>query len=105
MIKRSDIIGRVKTFLAGNLTFALIALPVSLPINITASNTPAPVTTEPQTTILASASDMLIPQQKLDLAFNIADNTNTAPTFQIPVDFWYISQYFTSFHPGIDLPN
>ncbi|HWA52272.1 MAG TPA: M23 family metallopeptidase [Patescibacteria group bacterium] len=88
MIKKTDILGRVKTFLAGNLAFALITLPIASPIN----------------SISGSSPSMVIPEQKLDIAFNIANKTDT-PQIQIPVNFWYISQFFTSYHPGIDLPN
>ncbi len=66
-----------KRLLASNLALALVAMPGSL----------------------------AIPQNKLDGAFNIPDTVIaiSVPKIQIPVEFIYMSQGFSSFHPGIDL--
>lgn len=52
-----------------------------------------------------SDSDLIIPEATLDLAFNIQKPEMTSGAFQIPVNYTYMSQRFSSFHPGIDLPS
>ncbi|CAN5283493.1 hypothetical protein BH10PAT1_BH10PAT1_3610 [soil metagenome] len=78
---------------------SLIALPIT-PINI-----PAPVeaTVTVQNTIAAQSQSLLISQAQLNIAFNVQDNTKNSSIKQIPIDFIYMSQGFSAFHPGVDL--
>ena len=79
---------KVKTFLGGNLAFALIATSSGFPSNY-----------------VNSQSSLIIPEEKLDISFNIPSplNTETQSGIQIPIDYIYMSQGFHIFHPGIDL--
>ena len=78
----------VKLVLSSNLAFALLALP--LPSNF----------------IARSESNLIIPEQTLASSFNIPGTDQPDPaTIQIPVNYKYVSQKFSSFHPGIDLPS
>jgi murein DD-endopeptidase MepM/ murein hydrolase activator NlpD len=47
-------------------------------------------------------TNLIIPQQKLDISFNIA-STVDQNKIQIPIIFHYMSQGFHFYHPGIDL--
>lgn len=75
----------LKKGLVSNVALALIAIPV--PTSSFVEN--------PQT-------DLTIPQSKLDLAFNVSAK-ETEAKIQIPIVFTYMSQGYSSFHPGIDL--
>ncbi len=68
----------LKRLLASNLALALLVMPMP--------------------------NSMIIPQDQLDSAFNIPKEiTLNVQKVQIPINFTYMSQGFSAFHPGIDL--
>ena len=77
----------VRKFLASNIALALIALPSG-----TANHYPEELST-----------NLIIPEEKLATSFNIPSEEESG--IQLPVQFTYISQRFSLFHPGIDLPS
>lgn len=76
--------------------FAAFAI-ASLPLNVL-----QPSLIFPQ----GQAQALLIPENKLDVAFNIQASSSIKSNeaeIQIPIKFIYMSQGFHTFHPGIDL--
>jgi len=52
----------------------------------------------------SNTPSLIIPQEKLDVAFNVAtNNTKDNNKIELPLEFNYMSQGFSSFHPAIDL--
>lgn len=61
----------------------------------------------PTTTISQSEPQpsLIIPEAQLNVAFDVQTNkiASNEPKIQIPIEFIYMSQGFTAFHPGVDL--
>lgn len=94
IVTQKGVLRFVKKAFAGNIAFALIVIPgINVPIT---TNTINNEIVEPQ-------NNLIIPEANLASSFNIP--ANTSPTIQIPVDYMYVSQWFSAYHPGIDLPS
>jgi murein DD-endopeptidase MepM/ murein hydrolase activator NlpD len=81
------LLSRAKIALAANLSLGLIIFPtnnVSAEVALNQANT----------------QSLIIPQEKLDTAFNVAADNQIK--IQTPLSFFYISQGYSSFHPALD---
>ncbi len=82
--KQLSKVRRVRAIIGSNLAFAMLAT----------SFLPSPTSSfaQPQ-------ASLIIPQESLNQSFDI----KTVPAVQVPVEFVYMSQGFSMFHPGVDL--
>ncbi len=91
-----------KSILASNLSLAIIALP-ALPAGLPISTSmPEEVEVVAETAVSAT-SNLIISEEKLNMAFNIQDQSENVVKTQIPLVYTYMSQGYRSYHPGIDL--
>jgi murein DD-endopeptidase MepM/ murein hydrolase activator NlpD len=102
LLHRSPLKGKakyVKKLFASNIAFIAIALPAvpSLP-NIDIPDIP----NSDVSFSAPSQANLIIPQSQLDKSFNIANKPDET-TIQIPIDYIYMSQGYSTFHPAIDL--
>ncbi len=53
--------------------------------------------------MVAMPGSLIIPQSQLDSAFKVPTTAQNEAKIQVPIEFTYMSQSFSVFHPGIDL--